>query len=561
MLAFTGAYLFVEIPFSVYLVNVLGGMPSNEDIADVEFFGRILTAIAVVIAWVGMRVFPKYQYDFEFLSALRHATISGVLVGLFSFYALDLIADNLDSVTSLDMKREAYLVSIPRQTLHDTPSFSEISETPEFSAMKSLLASFVSADHILSAIGRDNASTSIDFASVLLGGEREFREQTLGAMGEFLNEAYAGYVEVNSAAKNELAKGLGKASEEYRSMVKDVKERMWRDNYGYKLPSRGSRYEMGVIKAVKRELPVYDNWHPRDQRGFVQAYLEKYYEEVLSQAGHEFAGNASFFLGDVFPVDLSRDQFARLKSVQDHFRVKLLERLDRIEGNVPDMMLILPTMSDAAFKSTVYDPIHEAISGRRQYAPQVAAYEFQFFAGDMKPYVQASWIPVMAIILSVSGAALHIFKFSGYAWTAVRGQSHRRGRYVFASFVLVGAFAAMALPGNEVTRSAAFKDMKSKSPVIGTFAEGLISIQPGFRIVGEVMSFNPVWGYVRSTLPDRREPYRFASGSSADTGSATAMSTVASSLTAPGIPLRKPGTVPVPMAKPTTDNGLRIAPR
>jgi hypothetical protein len=179
----------------------------------------------------------------------------------------------------------------------------------------------------------------------------------------------------------------------------------------------------------------------------------------------------------------------------------------------------------------------------------------------MKPYVQASWIPVMAIILSVSGAALHIFKFSGYAWTAVRGQSYRRGRHVFASFVLVGAFAAMALPGNGVTGSAAFQEMKSGNPAIGTFAEGLISIQPGFRMVGEVMSFNPVWGYARSTLPDRREPFRFASGSSSGTGAGTSIGAVAPSLTSPGTPRRKPGTVPVPMARPATDNGLRIASR
>lgn len=557
MLALTGAYLFVEIPFSVYLVNVLGGMPSNEDIADIEFFGRILTAVAIVIAWIGVRVFPQYEYDFQFVAALRHAAISGILVGLVSFFALDFVADNLDSVTTRDMKREAYLATVSRQTLHDTPSFTAVSHTPEFSAMKSLSASFVSADHMLSATGRDNASASRDFASVLLGGERQFRERTLGAMREFLDKAYAGYGEVNSAAKNELAKGLGEADREYRSMIQEAKERMWRDEYGYKLPPRGSWYEMGVIKAVKKKLPVRDNWHPLDQRGFVNAYLEIYYEKVLSKAGYEFARNASFYLGDTFPVDLSYDQFARLKSVQDHFRMELLERLDRIGGNVPDTMLILPTMSDAAFKSTVYDPVYDAISRRRQHAPQVAAYQFQFFAGDMKPYVQASWIPVMAIILSVAGAALHIFKFSAYAWTATRGQSNRIGRYAFASIVLVGSFAAMAIPGNGVTGNAAFERMKSESPVIGTFAEGLIAIQPGFRAVGETMGMNPAWGYARAGLPDRREPFRFASA----TKNPQALDAASSALLEPGIPRRKPGSVPVPFEKPVQENEMRIASR
>lgn len=573
MLVLTGVYLTFEIPFSVYLVDVLGGLPSSDDIAEIEFSGRILTAAAIAIAFVGALVFPRYPD--RFFKALSVALVSGSVVGVSSFYALDIFASNLSKFTTPEVKKEAYVSAVPRLTLHESAAFGDVADTPEFSAMRSLSASFTSSDDLIRVSGRGYDALSERYSEVILGGLSEFKQQTLSAYEEFLVQAYSGYLEASRVAKEKLAEGPRKASSEYHRMAGELKsetqkwELRWgkiSDNpppialpvpeHGYKFPPRGSAYEAEAIRRVKAKLPVSDRWHPRDKQGFVSAYLRKYNEEVLRRASGRFAGRIGRYgdaarFPDLLPLDLTFAQFSRIKLLQERFRIPLTEKL---HVSVPhEQWIIEPGMSDEAFKRAAYDPVRDFMNRSRMRAKQAPLIEYNYGGQMISEYLQSAWIPVMAIILSVAGAALHIFKFSGYLWSAVVG-SGRFGKPLFATSVLCGSFALMALPGNAITGKVEFQELKARAPVMAAFSEGLISIQPGFQMVGNALAINPGWQLVRTELPDRRNPL----------GSISVASEIADpgfSLTTPGVPIRKPGSIPVPPVRPAGHNALKIASR
>ena len=86
MLICTGGYLTIEIPYSMHLVSVLGGQPTQADIDIIEKVGRLLTGIAIALAYVGVFVYPNhYKNGVTFSRATRSALFRGIPVVLVVF--------------------------------------------------------------------------------------------------------------------------------------------------------------------------------------------------------------------------------------------------------------------------------------------------------------------------------------------------------------------------------------------------------------------------------------------------------------------------------------------
>lgn len=494
MIAVTAAYLTVEIPFSVHLVEVMGGSPTQSDIDGMEGFGRILTGIAVSIWIVGALVFPRMGANgSSFFRSLAVAAAVTVASTAATYGALEQVAAFTGHSTDGTERKEAFISNLARGHISRAGGTGDLRSTGEndWNTFIAVAPMLFGKEAMVSAAGMDGEALAMEEAARLAGSPDEYRQKVFGPAFDGVRSSYASYADGSKEyldAKRNLARDADKAWETFLAEC--------RKDSSCK-PGRGFYHAAIVNKLRRAGVPVSDDWTITDKAGFVGPYMqvaskrieEKYAEAVKLRLN-----------GTWIAPGLDIDGFAAHPYVQKQIRQSL--RLP-LQGAA-----VTPGMDGAAFRSAVYAPMlakAQADLAKAAKAP-ASAFENGDFADVGIAAVKAARLPAMAILLSIAGAALHIFKVSGYlaqaAGYAAGVGSLARGfsRHAFGAAVAVSAFASMAMHGNSVTGTEAFAGMKAEG-MYASLLEGAISIQPRFSSFGSLIGSVGGWQAFAAGMP------------------------------------------------------------
>jgi len=492
----TACYLTVEIPFSVRLVEVLGGSPSKEDIDAMENFGRMLTGVAVSIWIVGVLLFPRlHARGRGMLFSLVAAAFVGMASTWATFTALDAIA-HYTGFNSTGMERkEAFLSVVARNQIAADGSIGGLASTGEndwnaFIAVSPMLSS---AETLSSVYGTNLQELVRSEARRLVGGPDQMRTALFGEQFESVRRAYERYSEGSRKYLDAKANLNADAAEAWNRLQAELHRK-----YPDGLPESGF-FQAPIVRHIKFDLgiPVDQYWDIRDRAGFIGPYktvalqkIEKAYsDEMLLQMGE----------GETIRAGLDMDGFVAQPAIQKRIREAI--------GLASSTVAITPKMSEASFAAQVYAP--KVAAAEREFAEAMSAPVSDFEAGGRFAKrgidsVKAARLPAMAILLSIAGAALHIYKLSGYL-SRLLSSTVRIGflggpfRHAVAASVAIAAFAAMASSGNAVVQSPAYSQVKGDG-IYATLLHGAISIQPRFSTLGETLGLGG-WQAFAADMP------------------------------------------------------------
>ena len=495
MAVVTLAYLTVEIPFSVHLVRVMGGLPGQSDIDDLEAFGRVLTGVAVAIWAVGTFIFPRFhRFHRSFASAMVVSLLVGSITTYGVYLGLEAYAEHKGASSTAEQRRAAFMANLYRNAVaNEGIDYLSPSNGDEWRAFVSVLPAFVRSDAIADLPVETLAGKE---AAWQLGGHGSFRQVFDKAFSKIVS-AYTDY----SRASDQYLKA---ASEHQGSMDKaweDFRRELVR-NFGRRDRYMPDTHRLVRIALREQGIPVPESWTVNDRAGFNRAYMQGGMERIerVYRKGIEDAG-----FGYIEP-GLGEPEFVAHPSIQQNIR--------SAAGLPAEGSLISDSMTEADFLEKVYKPRLEALTSEFVAAAQAPLSEFADggkYAGIGADAVKGAELPALAILLSIAGAMLHVFKFTGYviklaslkSWHA-HYISRRFNRRFAAAFAITAVlFAGMSMSGNSVLSSNAYGKIIEE----GTYARILdraISIQPEFSILGDAMGHAGLWLLVQNFLPEPR---------------------------------------------------------
>jgi hypothetical protein len=549
MLIATGLYLTVEIPFSIYLVRVLGGSATQADIDTVEKIGRLLTGVAIALAYVGIRTYPRYHsWGYSFAASTRAAIFRAIPVIALTFVGLHFYGEVRGMFSSGEARKEAFISNLAKRSIAEdglngiSPSLS-----PSWLAAVSGLPALLPSDTLVSMSGK-----SIDELS---------RREAIRSLGdvEAARDNFAADLETQMAS---AYREFDQASREYLGTVRDrdnMAEYEWddfrrelRSHFGSSIPRPGTDYHARVIRKMREDGLQVSSGYRLDDKETFKAMVGK---KIIREAATAFAkgiddkiGNGSRLLPGADAATFYADP-----------AVQRLVR-ERLNMKIAPGILITPDIKTADFRSGVYPALVEKATA--QIADTAGMYARGFTSNASRETgeaaVKAATLPTTALLLSLTGALFHIHKFSGYLMlifgTALRSKilASKPSRHVFAAAALVLAIIGMrpAIPtdiGNVLA--------KSDAGVYGQVVTGAISLQPGLFLIGDTMAANGPWQLIGSQLP---------APSHSELALASVTPAVSNEETASVVPVPegKPemeletasaSNIPVPMARPTVD--------
>jgi hypothetical protein len=498
MIILTGLYLTVEVPFAAYLLEITSGQSSIADIQHVEEFGRVLTGIAVFIAVLGWMV-PRFAYS---RASVKQVVLTSVMTGAITvfgtFHLLNFYGTLSAEMASDDELRSAYIGMLARRVVAEN-GVGDLRPSENDVAWRAFIATTASTSNIpnlLAATGSSVNQLLVDETVRTVGNSDQMRDRFFGASFDKVRASYNNYVDGSNAYSSAMRNVEKDGSREWDKYITEL-----RDRYPGGIPRRG--WTTASIRGkVMQKLPVSSEWDIVDRNGFMVAYRKVAVKEVKLA----YANKITSLLGsDAFlEPGLSFDAFLADNDVQNIVRKNLKRDLGIDVGNA----VITPKMSAASFDVAVYRP----------YASKVATELSGVAVGNDAPLsgaqldlakkaYQAATLPAMALLLSLAGAALHVFKFTSYlaqAYGFMRGSlrlSHGSFKFVTGTVVLLCGVTTMLIMGDRVTPTATYRTI-SNNDIYSTVVRKAVSIQPSFDTFSTVLATTGLWSYVSTALPE-----------------------------------------------------------
>lgn len=494
MLVVTLAYLTIEVPFSVHLIEFMGGNPSIADIDAIEVFGRVLTGCAVAIFVVGALLLPRLKFRFKLLCMLGILlTTVGSIGG--TFFALNHIADYLGKSSTPEQRRDAFRTNVvKRQIAQNGVGGIAVTNTNDWLTFVSAIPSLgASADELAQMANVEQSEMLSAEAYRALGSIEAGRKFFFSKMRDVAAEFFVEY-----------EKGM----EKYRAVRRDLTNKMNEDweRFNREADKRIGPYRLltskeGRAQTARAELRKYGLNFAAHQDPFNRYQFEAVYWSKFSQKiNKEFQAASIKEFGVEIEPDLNL--YGLLQDVG--FQKKIREKFNLPSSSIP----LNNNMTDAQFQKLVYEPLaayNNKLFARAFIAPASKFADGEEFAELGINAVKMTQVPVMAILLSIAGAMLHIYKFSTYLIQVLYGRLKRPMinagiRHGLGFAVMAISFIGMSMTGNVVTSNAAFAQMKSTGPV-AQLMHVAIAIQPDFSKLGRGLGSIGPWNLVASHLP------------------------------------------------------------
>lgn len=514
MILFTGAYLTVEVPFAVYLREITGGASSAADIQLVEEFGRLLTGVAVFIAILGWMV-PSFAANRATLKRMVFTTALTASVTIFgTFHLLNLYGTVSAEMASDAELRSAYVGMLSRRVIAENGAgdLRPVEDDAAWRAFVATAASTSDVPSLVTAIGSNVQQLVADETVRTVGTPSEMRERFFGVSFDKVRRSYNDYVDGSNSYFSAIRNVENDGSREWNKYITDLRER-----YPEGIPRRG--WTTASIRGkVMQRLPVSPNWDIVDRNGFMVAYRQVAVKEIKLA----YADKISSLLGPKAFLEpgLSFESFLADKDIQKTVRANLKRDLGIDIKNT----VVTPNMSSDAFESAIYRPYASQVAND---IAEVAIHSDVPLSGTQfelaKKAYQAATLPATALLLSLAGAALHVFKFSSYlaqAYGFMRGSlrlSHGNFKFVTGTVVLLCGVATMLITGDRVTTTTTYRSI-SNDGIYSTVVRSAVSIQPSFDTFATALSTTGLWDIVSTNLP---EPKPFTAGVSRETTAST----------------------------------------
>lgn len=502
MIVLTGLYLSVEVPFATYLVHIVGGQSSTADIHKVEEFGRLLTGVAVFIAILGLMV-PRFAANRATVKQVLFTSIMTGAITIFgTFHLLNFYGTLSAELASEDELRSAYVGMLARRVLAENGA-GDLRPGENDAAWRAFVATAASTSNVsslLAATGSNVKQLVADETVRTVGISSQMRERFFGASFDKVRRSYNEYVDGSNAYFSALRNVNRDGSREWDKYITELRER-----YPDGIPRRGWT-TASIRNKVMERLPVSSEWDIVDRNGFMVAYRQVAVKEVKLA----YADKIRSLLGsDAFlEPGLSFNAFLADNDVQKVVRTNLKRDLGIDIGNA----IVTPDMSSASFDANIYRPYVSKVAND---LADVAINNDARLSGTQldlaKKAYQAATLPATALLLSLAGAALHVFKFTSYlaqAYGFMRGSlrlSHGRFKFATGTAVLLCGVTTMLIMGDRVTTSVTYRSISNDS-IYSTVVRNAVSIQPSFETFSTALATTGLWSVVSATLP-HPEPY------------------------------------------------------
>jgi hypothetical protein len=542
MFILTAGYLAIEIPFSVHLAAVLGGNPTADDIHNIERFGRTLSGIAAAVAIVGMWHFPRMdRLGVSRVRACVSGLVIGAVVGSVTYMSLNAYADIRAEIADGQERKEAVIALLAKRAITETGFINQLGlNEHQRNGFLAAMPEIMSSDTMVAKSGRSLvqlASYAGEDLKEALGSASEFKREFFENRFDAGQEAFARYQELldkTKSAHNRLEAEAENAWSDYKSRMDSAYPRGWprRPGISGAMAWRKVRFGAGI--------PVPENWNLRDKAPFVAAVKKKGMDEIVQN----YANAVESMLGKGVHLKpgLSYEQFLALPAVQKKIR-------DRMYGvDLPKGVIITPAMNDKTFEKALYAPkIEQAIADMHE-AISASASDFEYgrLADQGKDAVKAKILPALAIVLSLTGAIVHIFKFSGYGLQIFAHIARIRPlqiaivrHAVAATLIAVAGYLYFGLTTTSFSSPAI--ERIADEGIYSTILAGTVLVQPQLAEIGETLTQVGAWDVIAQHLPAPRPHTSFVASAE----------TVASIIPESDEVASLPQIVPIPIARPT----------
>ncbi|NTA19828.1 hypothetical protein [Agrobacterium tumefaciens] len=467
MLGMIGLYLCIEVPFSGYLMHLIAHGANQDQISVVEKFGRVLTGVAIFLAFVGSSLIPYCRFEFPKLSEAIGVSVLGVLLTIGGTYAaLWAVGQYSPLLVSQEALKQSYENVILQNELRERglgdlkPDLSSAS----WNAFIATVPVIADRDRTLAMIENPDQLAQRE-AKRQLGSIEQFRTRFFDQVSPEIERSYSSYRQASDAYLNAVGRIDRDAAQEWNRYVDELRRR-----YPDGVPTRGYT-AAGIRKKVRAEIPVSENWHVLDRGSFIAAYRKKARQEIASRSS-----------GMDLKPGLSLVEFWQTKKVQN----EIGGQIDR-DFDFQPSGTIHPEMSSKQFAARVYVPAFEhVLEGIRSDKTNE----------ELQEAHRIATLPAMALLLSLAGTALHVFKGSGYAASLI---GLKRYRHYAAGAVLIAGIALMSLKGGGITEASVYQDSKARG-LYAQIVEQAIRIQPGFDTFAEVFRSTGIWSRVEGFI-------------------------------------------------------------
>jgi hypothetical protein len=459
MIILTLLYLVVELSFGATLLDVAGKANDPDDLKKVEFFGRCISATAVVLAIFGSMLKKVFITNGSRIDFVVKVAIMAVIVFPMVFFGEEHLIEHLVDKSSGQERKNALWMTVIGERL---------------------LGGDVKLDGIAFSTGEDNKAADKSFIALLPFWGSTVQDVTLKAEnlmgyisrksaedrvetkvgGDFYEKAYKASVErLHNIYNNKYVPG----SNSYARTINDVDsqvDKYWRE-YVSTLEAKGYRpnaipkyARSTVVKRVQNKgIPVPDEWHPNDRLTFYKAARK----EVRKKANAEYKSGVNSALGYKSSLEpgLSWNQFVRAPDVQKQWKAQL-----GVKTSTP----LRANMSRSEVEALLYKPIVKKIDTQTKTTLKASAEAY----ADKGKYedlgrdaYHAVIVPPVALGFSMAGGLVHLIKLMNYFLMLVIFSKKIRMRIIMLAIVTL--FTAPMFVSNHITSSRLITNLRKAS--------------------------------------------------------------------------------------------------
>lgn len=404
-LLFSCAYLVFELSFSARLLDAVGA-PGRTDVRTIEWWGRILSGLALAIVFWSAVLLPRLSKGlFTWSQAMPYIAVSGLFIIAIVWISQEILIKSIVKSSTPEQRQAAVMLNSVsaavvdgQVSLRDIDVNSELLSSPEGKAMLAFLP--FSGSRLTDIATRAEPvvrQVIVSRVDAQMGSPEEFWEKVWRPSAQAIvrrwNEEYVPAQERRERAIADIPRQQNRLWNDY---VTGLQARGFRDLRN--IPS--SQHFQIRSELRRRGVPVGDNWHPSDEAGFRQALDRRIRQDVDAEWNRGFTGRDV----PVLPPDLQADQFFSQAVVQEEWRSAL-----GLQGTP----VLHPRMTYPVWLDRVWN--RERTQAIQEQTNRVLAASSKFGEGQElesfgRSAVEAAIVPPIALVFSLIGAATHIGK-------------------------------------------------------------------------------------------------------------------------------------------------------
>ena len=489
----------IELAFNARLLDVIGGLASAEQLHHIESYGRAISGFAVALMLWGWLIessrSPKTGRLVWSYALLRITLISALIVPTVAYLEAKFI-DFVVERSTAETRRTSMIVGMLQKTFASgrlTMEGFDVSadrlsdpDSKAFLALYSpLVARVPGLDQKFAPTGEKIA---LEFSDITYGGN----EASAQAFRVALDQIKSGYQSFFVQGAKQYQHILGTIPQRQQTAWADY-TRSLRANRLSPSSRMSNHTRKKVVAEVQRKgVNVPNNWHPSDQASFNRAIRQQIQNNALAAFHREINAALQTQVGDDIKPDMSLIAFLQSASIQKVLRQQLHlpdGNYTLVSGNTLDNM-------QNYYQHTAYNTKLQASA--KQIRQQLTLSTEQFGDGHTmaqqgKDFVRAMLVPSIALVLSVLGALVHVWKFFFFSLQLTTQYTFQRTWQKSVAIILLSVgtlFVLSRLPTTDITSQnlyVYFKEQINHQPEITTqllaktfvsFSDAVIHAQP-----------------------------------------------------------------------------------